>query len=246
MKNSFKMFAYRAVDEPKLCSQYIIGHVRVLTDFGIENITSNNNTWIKNPHIYCIGLKNLETNDLVGGIRIQIADGVSALPVEDAIGQLDSGIYSLIEKYGCNGKVGELSGLWVDNKLKGLKFGAHLVRASIASSNQLNFRTLIGICAGYSLKMFNEVGFIVDKSLGSKGGFPYPNNNYRAHVVGILNAITLKSAYKYDKDIMISLREKRVQCKTYSENEVKINYDLIYPIVIPINYSNSTLKNKIG
>jgi hypothetical protein len=245
MKNSFKMFAYRAVDEPELCNQYILGHVKVLTDFGIENITSNNNTWIKNPHIYCIGLKDVETNDLLGGIRIQIADGISPLPVEDAIGQLDSRVYSLVEKYGCNGRVGELSGLWVDNNLKGLKFGAHLVRASIASSNQLNFRTLIGICAGYSLNMFNEVGFVIDKSLGGKGGFPYPNNSYRAHVVGILNAITLKSACKYDKVIMTSLREERVQCKTYLENELKINYDLEYPIVIPLNYTISTSKNNL-
>lgn len=248
MIHNYKIFAFRAVDEPDLCKQYIAGHVKVLTDYGIQNITSNNNSWNKNPHIYCIGLKEIGTNDLLGGIRIQLADGKNHLPVEDAIAHIDSKIYSMVEDYAINGKVGELSGLWVDNKLKGLGFGPHLVRASIASSNQLNFKTLIGICAKYSLKMFNEVGFIIDKSLGYNGDFPYPNDSYIAHVVGILNAITLQSASKFDKEIMTSLRKDIVQCRTQicSSNEIKINYNLKYPNVVPLHYNNSSLKEQLN
>jgi len=246
MSHNYKIFAFRAIDEPKLCDQYVTGHVKVLTDYGIKNITSNNNTWINNPHIYCLGLKDIETNELLGGIRIQLADGKDPLPVEVAIGHLDNNIYTMVENYAYNGNVGELSGLWVNNKLKGLGFGPHLVRASIASSNQLNFKTLIGICAGYSLKMFNEVGFIIDKTLGEKGDFPYPNANYIAHVVGILNAITLQSACTYDKDIMKYLRENNIQSQNhiFPEYEVKINYDLRYLNIVPLNYISLT-KTKI-
>jgi len=53
----FSIRAFRAVDEPELCEEYIKGHVKVLTDFGIANITSNNNEWTKHPHIYCLGLR---------------------------------------------------------------------------------------------------------------------------------------------------------------------------------------------
>ncbi len=248
MSHNYKVFAYRAIDQPDLCEQYIAGHVKVLTDYGITNITSNNNTWTKNPHIYCIGLKEVNSNILLGGIRIQLADGLYPLPVENAIGYMDSNIYTMVDRYAQNGKVGELSGLWVNNKLKGMEFGPHLVRASIASSNQLNFKTLIGICAGYSLKMFNQVGFIIDTSLGKKGDFPYPNDNYIAHVVGILNAITLNSATEYDKKIMTSLRKNNVQKRSqiYSGNKIEINYDLKYHKIVPLNYISPSLKKQLN
>jgi hypothetical protein len=247
IKNKFKIFAFRAIDEPELCEQYISGHIKVLTDFKITNITSNNKTWINNPNIYCLGLINDSTNHLLGGIRIQLADGINSLPVEGAIGYLDDKIYTHIKNYAINGGVGELSGLWVDNKLKGLGMGPYLVRASIASSNQLNFKTMIGICAEYSLKMFNNVGFIIDKSLGKKGDFPYPNDNYLAHVVGILNATTLQSATKYDKEIMVSLRanvrQKRIEIDMGIN--VEIDYDIHYSTVVATNYIENCLKKQI-
>jgi hypothetical protein len=232
------MFSFRAVDEPKLCSEYIDGHIKVLTDYGVKNITSNNDTWINNPNIYCIGLRNDDTNELLGGIRIQLADGIYPLPVEDAIGYMEPKIYNLIENYALNGGIGELSGLWVDNRLKGIGMGPYLVRASIASSEQLNFKTITGICAKYSFKMFRNVGFVIDKSLGDGGGFPYPNDEYITHVVGILNAVTLEYAFPYDKEIMFSLRGSSIQNRIECDKgiDVKISYNLKYPKVLEIQY----------
>ena len=235
-KIEYKIFAFRAVDEPNLCQQYVKGHLKVLTDYGIENVTSNNNTWTKNSNIYCIGLKSNNDSKLLGGIRIQLADGIHPLPVEDAIGYLDQEIYSRVQDYAINGGIGELSGLWVSNDLKGLSFGHHLVRASIASSNQLNFKTLIGICAGYSLNMFINVGFMIDRSLGNKGDFPYPNKNYLAHVVGILKTSTLKSASAFDKKIMESLRNNIIQNRYEISSKINTNYNLKYLNVSEVNY----------
>ncbi len=239
-KIGYKIFAFRAVDEPFLCQQYIKGHVKVLTDYGISNITSNNNTWINNPNIYCLGIYS-KLNELLGGIRIQIADGIHPLPVEEAVGYMDNKVYEIVTHHAINGGVGELSGLWVNNSLKGLGLGPYLIRASIASSNQLKFQTMIGICAGYSLRMFKNVGFTIDNSLGKSGNFNYPNDNYIAHVVGILNAINLKNASKYDKEIILSLRKnpqkKRIEIDTGVN--VHINYDLNYPKIVQVNYEHN-------
>jgi len=245
-KSKYEIFAFRAVDEPDLCDKYIVGHIKVLTDFGVTNITSNNNTWRFNPHVYCLGLINPKTQELLGGIRIQLADGVNPLPVEDAIGYMDNTVYDMVKSYANNGGVGELSGLWVDNKLKGLGMGPYLVRASIASSNQLNFKTMTGICAKYSLQMFNNVGFVIDYSFGSNGGFPYPNDKYITHVVGILNAISLRSAADYDKEIMFTLREEEPHTRVENDKGigVSIYYNLKYPNVIPLNYKPNTNTKK--
>jgi len=234
----FDVFAFRAIDEPELCQQYLAGHRKVLTDYGIENVTSSKPTWIENPNIYCLGLKEKPNDKLIGGIRIQIADGIHSLPVEDAIGYIDNKIYQKVDYLATNGGTGELSGLWVSNLLKGLGFGTYLVRASIASSIQLNFKTMIGICAQYSLQMFQNVGFIIDETMGINGSFSYPNNNYIAHVVGILNAINLEHSSPIDKMIMTELRNNLVtkRKEVYNENAVTINYNLKYPYIKPVSY----------
>jgi ribosomal protein S18 acetylase RimI-like enzyme len=245
MDHNYKVFAFRAVDRPEICQDYIKGHIKVLADYGIKNITSNNNTWSENLDIYCLALIS-EENELLGGIRIQLANGISALPIEDAIGHMDENIYDIVESHALNGGVGELSGLWVDNRLKGLGIGWYMVRAAIASAKQLNFKTMIGICGDVTLKMFSNVGFVIDKKLGNDGQFYYPNEELIAHAVGILNAITLDNALKYDKEIMISLREKIILNRVETDRGIDINikYDLKYPNIISVEYLKKQLFEK--
>ena len=185
------MIAFRAIDEPLLSQQYLEGHVKVLTDYGIENVTTNNSTWMKNPHVYCVVAQDVLSKEILGGVRIQLADGIYPLPVEGAIGKMDQSIFDKVEYYAKEGGIGESCGLWISKKVKNLGLSRYLMWSSISSANQLRFGTLLGICAGYTLKLFGQIGFVVDKSLGENGDFPYPNEKYIAHVIGILNAITM-------------------------------------------------------
>ena len=230
ISHSFNVWAYRAIDEKELCKEYVKGHVKVLLDYGIQSITSNNSVWIENPFMYCLVAEDSTTKELLGGIRIQIADGVSPLPVEKAVGYMDNRIYDVVKSFAFNGGVGELNGLWVSNKLKGVGMGPYLVRAAIASSIQLNFVTMIGICGENTLNMFKNVGFIIDHSLGKNGGFPYPTEDLTEHVVGILNAVSLQTASPHDKNIMNELRSSPL-CKRIEVNNniySEINYNLKY------------------
>lgn len=244
--NKFKVRGFRALDEPKLCDYYLEGHTKVLLDYGIANITSNNRVWMDNPDIYCLMILNQDTNEMMGGIRIQLANGIYPLPVEDAIGYMDNKIYPIIENYANNGGIGELSALWVDNRLRGLGVGVYLVRAAIASASQLNFKTMTGICGDVTLKMFNDVGFITETSLGNNGQFYYPNDKLIAHVVGILDAISLESAADYDKNIMVSFRnnfiQEREECDT--GKKITIDYNLIYPNVVKLVRENRVIEKK--
>lgn len=246
--HSFRLCAFRAIDDVELCKEYIKGHIKVLTDYGITSITSNNSQWIENANMYCVVAFDSKTDELLGGIRIQIADGVLPLPVEKAIGYMDARIYDIVKNYAFNGGIGELSGLWVSNKLKGVGMGPYLVRAIISSSNQLNFITLIGICGENTLPMFKNVGFLIDYSLGKNGGFPYPTDDLTAHVVGILNAITLESAASFDKKIMTLLRENPVLDRVETNNQFisEISYNLIYEKVSINNYGiNNSQINRL-
>lgn len=220
---------FRAVNEPDKCNEYLKGHKQVLIDYNVMNITSYNQSWTANPSVYVLIAEMASTGEMVGGIRVEITKGDIPLPIESAIGRLDSKIYEVVEKYGIEGGVGELCGLWNSKEIKGVGISFFLTRAAISIINQINFKTLIGICAEYTLKMFTDVGFEIDRTLGNNGEFFYPDERYITRALGILNAETLESANPYDKKIMLNLREKPIQLRKESGSKgiVDISYNLI-------------------
>ncbi|MCC6721122.1 MAG: hypothetical protein IT243_02900 [Bacteroidia bacterium] len=223
--------AFRAIDEPDTCIRYRDGHVSVLKDYGITNITTNNDEWMKNPNIYGIVAEIYPDMEVVGGIRVQKSDEQNWLPVEKAISKMDPRIHDIVKKYRENGGVGELCALWNAKRVAGIGISVLLTRAGISMANQLDFETLVGICAEYTLEMFKKVGFVVDDSLGVKGEFQYPNENYIARVLGIMNASTLSTADEYDKMRMQSLREypEQLTVEQGTKEKIEIQYNLILP-----------------
>jgi hypothetical protein len=219
-----KFIAFKAVDHPDLCERYIEGHIQVLINYGITNITSNNKEWTTWNCVYCI-IAEKEDGTIVGGVRVQVADGVHRLPVELAVGNMDPKIYDIVQSYYDDG-VGELCALWNAKEVAGMGLSIIIVRAGISVLNQIACSTLVGICAEYTLKMFKKVGFVVDTSLGDRGEFIYPNENYIARVLGILNAKDLSTAEEFDREKMLDLRKTPVQtCIETGLNGIQIEIE---------------------
>jgi len=247
----YKIFVFRAIDEPELCEKYLEGHIRVLTDYGITNVSTNNSKWINHPYIYCAVAQDMDDKNFVGGVRIQISDGIHPLPVESAIGGLDETIYDKVKEYALKGGISESCGLWTAKSVKGIGIARYLMRASIASSDQLGFNKMLGICGWHTMKLFNQIGFLVDKSLGENGDFPYPTDEHIANVIGILDAVTLKNATKSEQKIMLDIRN--IQTLSRNETSEKFNIEVSYSIKYPKimdgpfldeeNYDIETLKN---
>lgn len=223
----FTFKAFKATEEPELCAIYSEGHVQVLKDYGITNITSNNQEWAKLEEVYCIVAYD-EAGTMVGGIRVQKADGKNMLPVERAVGYMDPRIHEIVGSFIETG-VGELCALWNAKSIAGIGLSILLTRAGISIASQVGINIMVGICADYTLKMFNKVGFVVDGSLGSSGEFVYPNENYIARVLGILNARNLETAEEEDRLRMISLRAEPNQVFNESgpRGVVHIDYQLL-------------------
>lgn len=221
------MSVFKAIDDRDACESYIEGHRKVLIDYGVINITSYNSEWMENPDMYVIVAH--DGNEYCGGIRVQVANKKYNLPIEDAISPMDKDIINYVDKFYSNGGVGELCGLWNSKKISGYGISVLLSRAGISIVNQLNFSTMVGICAEYTLKMFRNVGFVIDRSMGTNGEFPYPNESYKTMVLGILNASSLDTASKLDRLRMLSLRENPVQ-EYFEEGPkglVRTNYNLV-------------------
>jgi hypothetical protein len=224
MKLRFR--AFKAIDNRELCEKYLNGHVQVLVNYGITNITTNNKDWMDWSNVYCV-IAEKEDGTVVGGVRTQIADGKNQLPVEKAIGRMDPKIHDIVKQFSDDG-VGELCALWNAKEVAGIGLSIMLVRAGISTLNQIKCNTLMGICADYTLKMFRKVGFVVDNSLGDHGEFVYPNENYIARVLGILNAKDLSTAEEFDRLKMLDLRQKPVQnCIETGANDITIEIEYL-------------------
>ncbi len=225
-----KFRAFKATHDPETCKNFLKGHVSVLEDYGITNITTNNNLWMDMDCVWGV-VAETEEGEMVGGIRVQLADGIHPLPVEKAVGYMDPTLYDMVRQFIPEG-VGELCALWNAKKVAGIGISILLTRAGISITNQIKCKTLMGICGGYTLKMFKKVGFVIDNTLGNGGEFIYPNEEYIAWVLGILNAKELATADDYDRERMLSLRNKPVQDFTEpSKNEegIEIKYNLLIP-----------------
>jgi hypothetical protein len=233
-----KIRAFRAVDDLQSCETYLKGHMQVLIDYNVMKITSYNKSWMANPSAYVLVAEDEDTGEMVGGIRVEVAKGLYPLPIETAIGNMDPRVHDIVEEYAINGGVGELCGLWNSKDVKGLGISFFLTRAAIAVVNQLNFRTMVGICAEYTLKMFTDVGFEINRNLGSQGEFPYPDERYITRSLGILDAATLASANAYDKERILGLRlnVKQVREETGSRGPILIKYDLTVNNVDSLEY----------
>lgn len=223
-----KIRAFRAVEDLQSCEAYLKGHMQVLVDYNVVKVTSYNKSWMSNPSAYVLVAEDEETGIMVGGIRVEVAKGLYPLPIETAIGHMDPRVHDIVEEYAIHGGVGELCGLWNSKEVKGVGISFFLTRAAISIVNQLRFRTMVGICAEYTLKMFTDVGFEINRGLGTNGEFPYPDERYITRSLGILNATTLATADPYDKERILGLRNNvsQIREETGTKGSVLIKYDL--------------------
>ena len=149
---------------------------------------------------------------------------------------MDTKIFELVKSLRESGGVAELCALWNAKIVAGKGLSPLVVRAGIAMANQLKVNTLMCICADYTIKMFEKVGFVMNTSLGEHGEFPYPNQNYKAKVLGILSTLNFSNANEYERDRMNSLRENPIQ--HFVEQGINEPIEVDYNIVISDEFNN--------
>lgn len=199
--------SYRAIEEEQSCMNFARGHRKVLEGFNLGNISTNNYDWAYNPNVYVVEATDPETGELLGGIRVQIADGVYNLPVEDAVFHFDPKISEMVRHYALSGGTSELCGLWNSrSKAPNTGITMNLVIAGVAICNQLPITSIFTIVASYTLKIALRLGYRVETTLGDNGEFTYPNSNYIARVLS-MNPQTLEHTYAVIKERIAELRE---------------------------------------
>ncbi len=224
-----KIRAFRAIDEPDTCLRYMEGHARVLTDYGITSISTNNSTWKDNPSVYGV-IAETEEGEVVGGVRLHLTNDLEPLPVEKAVGDQDPKIANYIYSYPL-GHAAEACGLWNARKLGNLGVSILLVRALLIIAPQLKLQSIFTLCAPYTIHITKQMGSYLIESVGDNGVIIYPIINHRARFFENKDIIELGLADESNRKRILDLRQNLHQ--TYVEVITKQPVEISYSLSIP-------------
>jgi hypothetical protein len=111
MDTEIQIRAFRAMHDPDTCLRFILGHQKVLENHGIYKVSSSAVDWMYSPSVFVIVVESMDRTKLFGGARIHAFSEKELLPIEEATGQMDKRIHTVVRKRAEKG-TGELCGLW--------------------------------------------------------------------------------------------------------------------------------------
>jgi hypothetical protein len=216
--------AFKAVDEPHTCELFLKGHRKVLEQFNLENISTNTPRWITHPNTYVYIAE--QDGELLGGVRMQIADGNFPLPAEDAVSHMDPKIHDLVNEKSANGGASELCGLWNARTLPpSLGLTKIMSYAAVSTAEKIKTKHVFAVCAGYTLYTAMRLGMVIQKSVGNNGEFVYPNSNFRARVL-CMDAYSLETSSIEFKESMLALKNNPNLVLHIPTENVEIQFNL--------------------
>ena len=224
--------AFRATDDPDTCLKFIQGHRRVLSIYGIENITTNTDDWMYNPAIFVIVVESLDREKLYGGARVQAANGITPLPIEEATGDMDNKIYDVVKRYAQHG-TGELSGLWNSKEVAGLGLGSLVpTRCGVVIAEQIGLTSIFSLSSPTTVRFNKWLGSELLTEVGHDGTFYYPKLDLLASACILKDAVTLSNTHPREREKMIFLRNN-LECETREKSPFKNIYvNVSYNLVI--------------
>ena len=224
---ALKFTAFKAPDNPEACERFIIGHRRVLEIYDIKMITSNKSAWMDHRNTYVILVESADGTKVLGGARVQIADEEFPLPIEDAVKLVDPKIVDVVAEHK-KGKTGELCGLWNSREIAGFGIGSiYLAWSGVALARILRMQTVFALCAPATVRPGKQVGFTIERSLGSNGYFNYPKLNLVATAMVVEDLDNLTSAMDVVKESVNNLFANPQQTIIFEtpKGPVSIEYD---------------------
>ncbi len=252
LDKEIRIRVFRATDDPGTCLKFIEGHRKVLSIYGIENITTNTDDWMYRHSIFVIVVETLDGSKLFGGARIQIADGIHPLPIEDATGKMDPKIYEIVRHRAQNGAA-ELSGLWNSKEVAGFGIGSLFPsRVAVALATQIGINTFFTLCSPTTVRFKDWMGGKILTDVGINGTFYYPKIDLLATALYQEDMYDLPITHPREREKIMYLRENpehiAMEKSPFKNYYIHIHYALKLQNVDPnefhIHYSPFTQTDK--
>lgn len=223
--------AFKAPDDQDAGERFAVGHRKVLEDIGVK-VTSGKNDWIDDPNVYVMVVEDTaDNNEIVGGVRLHVANRMTVLPMVEAIAKVDARIYEEIDKLRDAGTA-EICGIWNSRKIMGLGLGAiYLMRSSIALAPQVGLDTMLSFASRATRQRGYEKGFEPFTVVGNQGEFNYPKLDLIATAVVCYDPMELHLATEKERSEIFKLRERLNfrTTETWPKGEFELEYQLKLP-----------------
>lgn len=223
-----RLSLFRAVDDPSRCERYFQGHLDLLQQFDMTGITSLGRDWFTNPHVQVMVIESLEDGMLLGGVRLHRADGHLALPTERALSfgpPLGPEVRNFVRDRLTEG-IGEACGLWISRRLAKVGALPLLMSCSFAITELLGVRSLLGSCGGYTLAAFQDLGYVIERSLGAEGTFIYPSPERTAYFLALRDTLTFADATAESRDMIFDLRRRPRQHRVLASPHAVLDLEM--------------------
>lgn len=183
-----------------------------------------------NPAIFVAVVESLDGEKLYGGSRLQAADGIHPLPIEEATGKLDPSIFSIVKHHAQFGTA-ELSGLWNSKEVAGLGVGSLFpTRVAVAIASQTGINSIFSLCSPTTVRFNEWLGSKVLLKVGDNGTFYYPKIDLVATAVLLEDVENLSHSHARERDKIMFLRNNLkcvVQEKSPFKNiHINVHYDI--------------------
>ncbi len=237
LDQEIRIRVFRATDDPDTCLKFIEGHRRVLSIYGIENITTNTDDWMFRRSIFVIVVETMDGKKLYGGARIQISDGIHPLPIEEATGKMDPKIYEIVRGRARNGAA-ELSGLWNSKEVAGFGIGSLFPsRVAVALATQIGINTFFTLCSPTTVRFKDWMGGKILTEVGNNGTFYYPKIDLLATALYSEDIVELPITHPREKEKIMYLRQypehTAKEKSPFKNHYVHIHYSLLLKNVDP-------------
>lgn len=218
--------AFRAPDQPELCAEFLREHRKVLEDFGIENVSTNTDTWMHDPGAYMIVALH-ESLGMVGGIRLQLAAENVPLPMEEAIGKLDPRVAPALEALRAKGN-GEVCSLWNANRYANMGVPVLLSQAVTAMASMAGVQHMVCLVAHYTQRHPRRNGFVVMNEVGEQGCFSYPIPSIKAIAMVNNDTLLLSDASQTQRHTIYSIRmrPRQVRVESPASTPLEVHYEM--------------------
>lgn len=177
MLGKFRVQIARAIDRYDIAHDFLIKHTKVLESHGVKGVSSAKPKWKYMPNVYMVAVYDNVSDEMIGGMRLEVSSERYLLPFEAALGNNLPEVMKYVSEHRVSGGVCEFSGLWINSDFRKMEIPEYMTKIGIGLAKKLGIKYAFAFANNYSRPITEKLGFDAQIVNGQKV-FMYPDKRY--------------------------------------------------------------------
>ncbi|MEL7529823.1 MAG: hypothetical protein AAFN10_00870 [Bacteroidota bacterium] len=166
---------------PLMAKAFTEGQIAALGRHNVTKISSSNSSWWHNPFVRGLVLIDIQTRELLGGVRIHLHSQSHPMPMMPVLQKVFPEGYQYVHECSKEPKA-EISGIWRSPKAPKATLARLLTSKAIFVAKELGVKCLYGFAGHHSVSILEKEGFGYEDVLCKDQKIPYPDDRYQSKV----------------------------------------------------------------